>query len=50
MKRQSAAATLALLLLMSSPALAWNPFREEAEPQVPAQSEICRSHYDLRKT
>jgi len=37
MKRQSAAATLALLLLMSSPALAWDPFREKAEPPVPAR-------------
>src|SRR5881394_4676706 len=37
MKRQCAAATLALLLLMSSPALAWDPFRERSEPPVPAR-------------
>ena len=37
MKRQSAAATLALLLLMSSPALAWNPFRERPQPPVAAR-------------
>ena len=37
MKRQSAAATLALLLLSSSPALAWDPFRERSDPPAPAR-------------
>jgi len=37
MKRQCAAATLALLLLGTSPALAWDPFRERDEPPAPSQ-------------
>jgi hypothetical protein len=37
MKRQSAAATLALLLLSSSPALAWDPYRERSNPPAPAR-------------
>jgi hypothetical protein len=37
MKRQATAATLALLLLMSSPALARDPFREQPEPPAPSR-------------
>lgn len=35
MKRQSAAVTLALFLFSSSPALAWDPFRERPLPPLP---------------
>ncbi|TMC43350.1 MAG: hypothetical protein E6J23_10150 [Chloroflexi bacterium] len=34
MKRKTAAATLALLLVSSSPALAWDPLRQRAAPPV----------------
>ncbi len=39
MKRQSTAATLALLILTSSPALARDPFRERPEPPTPPSRE-----------
>lgn len=37
MKRKIAAATLALLLLESAPALAWDPFRERPDPPAPVR-------------
>lgn len=37
MKRRTGAATLALLLISSTPALAWDPFRERPEPPTPAE-------------
>lgn len=37
MKRRTAAATLALLLISSSPAVAWDPFRERPEPPTHAE-------------
>jgi hypothetical protein len=37
MKHQTAAATVALLLVSSSPALAWDPFRERPEPPAHAE-------------
>src|SRR5206468_4340073 len=37
MKRECVAATLVLFLLGSSPALAWDPFRERDEPPAPSR-------------
>jgi hypothetical protein len=37
MKRRTAAGTLAILLISSSPALAWDPFRERPEPPTPSR-------------